>query len=185
MPETPEVLFTKSAFKIATHCPTQAYYYRNSMSKKKKDGHYEHEGERDMIDLCKIGKPIYGSEIKSRNYTAEFPLTLIVKNESGEVQNPYKALPQLKEIQDELIGEIAEQGLWSKEELEQYVQSAASRRSIRAWIGKKLLQRRTRLRMPSSTMHSAKACSSTANSTPCRWCSCGNILTMYVRKTGK
>ena len=96
MPETPEVLFTKSAFKIATHCPTQAYYYRNSMSKKKKDGHYEHEGERDMIDLRKIGKSIYGSEIKSRNYTAEFPLTLIVKNESGEIQNPYKALPQLK-----------------------------------------------------------------------------------------
>ena len=113
MPETPEVLFTKSAFKIATHCPTQAYYYRNSMSKKKKDGHYEHEGERDMIDLRKIGKSIYGSEIKSCNYTAESPLTLIVKNEAGEVQNPYKALPQLKEIQDELIGEIAAQGLWS------------------------------------------------------------------------
>ena len=128
--------------------------------KKKKDGHYEHEGERDMIDLCEIvkrfywhpimkgsnsikqvlpailnsgtylqekyGKPIYGSEIKSCNYTAESPLTLIVKNESGEVQNPYKALPQLKEIQDELIGEIAAQGLWSKEELEQYVQSASA-----------------------------------------------------------
>ncbi len=25
-----EVLFTKSAFKIATHCPMQVYYYRNS-----------------------------------------------------------------------------------------------------------------------------------------------------------
>ena len=74
----------------------------------------------------KYGKPIYGSEIKSCNYTAESPLTLIVKNESGEVQNPYKALPQLKEIQDELIGEIAAQGLWSKEELEQYVQSASA-----------------------------------------------------------
>lgn len=49
-----------------------------------------------------------------------------VKNESGEVQNPYKALPQLKEIQDELIGEIAAQGLWSEEELEQYVQSASA-----------------------------------------------------------
>ena len=170
MPETPEVLFTKSAFKIATHCPTQAYYYRNSMSKKKKDGHYEHEGERDKIDLCEIVKPIYGSEIKSRNYTAEFPLTLIAKNETGEVQNPYKALPQLKEIQDELIGEIAAQGLWSEEELEQYAQSAASRRSIRAWIGKKLLQWRIRQRMPSSTTRSAKACSSTANLTPCRWC---------------
>ena len=128
--------------------------------KKKKDGHYEHEGERDMIDLCEIvkrfywhpimkgsnsikqvlpailnsgtylqeryGKPIYGREIKSCNYTAESPLTLIVKNEAGEVQNPYKALPQLKEIQDELIGEIAAQGLWSKEELEQYVQSASA-----------------------------------------------------------
>lgn len=74
----------------------------------------------------KYGKPIYGSEIKSYNYTAESPLTLIVKNESGEVQNPYKALPQLKEIQDELIGKIAAQGLWSKEELEQYVQSASA-----------------------------------------------------------
>ena len=74
----------------------------------------------------KYGKPIYGSEIKSRNYTAESPLTLIVKNESGEVQNPYKALPQLKEIQDELIGEIAAQGLWNKEELEQYVQSTSA-----------------------------------------------------------
>ncbi len=128
--------------------------------KKKKDGHYEFEGERDMIDLCEVvkqfywhpimkgsnsikqvlpavlnsgtylqekyGKPIYGSVIKSRNYTAESPLTLIVKNESGEVQNPYKALPQLKEIQDELIGEIEAQGLWSKEELEQYVQSASA-----------------------------------------------------------
>ena len=73
----------------------------------------------------KYGKPIYGSEIKSYNYTAESPLTLIVKNESGEVQNPYKALPQLKEIQDDLIGEIAAQGLWSEEELEQYVQSAS------------------------------------------------------------
>ena len=74
----------------------------------------------------KYGKPIYGSEIKSCNYTAKSPLTLIVKNEAGEVQNPYKALPQLKEIQDELIGKIAAQGLWSKEELEQYVQSASA-----------------------------------------------------------
>ena len=127
--------------------------------KKKKDGHYEHEGERDMIDLCEIvkrfywhpimkgsnsikqvlpavlnsgtylqekyGKPIYGSIIKSRNYTAEKPFALITRDEAGGVKNPYKILPQLKEIEDKLIDEIAGQGIMDRDELAQYVQNTS------------------------------------------------------------
>lgn len=74
----------------------------------------------------KYSKPIYGSEIKSCNYTPDNPIALVQKDEkTGEIQNPYKALPQLKEIQNELIKEIAAQGLWSEEELKQYEQSVS------------------------------------------------------------
>jgi hypothetical protein len=126
--------------------------------KKKKDGHYEFEGERNMIDLCEIvkrfywhpimkgsnsiklvlpavlnsgtylqekyGKPIYGSEIKSCNYTPDEPFALIVKDENGDVKNPYKILPQLQEIENKLIDEIASQGIMERNELAQYVQNA-------------------------------------------------------------
>ena len=126
--------------------------------KKKKDGHYEFEGERNMIDLCEIvkrfywhpimkgsnsiklvlpavlnsgtylqekyGKPIYGSEIKSCNYTPDEPFALIVKGENGDVKNPYKILPQLQEIENKLIDEIASQGIMERNELAQYVQNA-------------------------------------------------------------
>lgn len=125
--------------------------------KKKKDGHYEHEGERDMIDLCEIvkrfywhpimkgsnsikqvlpailnsgtylqekyGKPIYGSEIKSCNYTEKEPFALITRDENGGVKNPYKILPQLKDLENKLIDEIAGQGM-DRDELAQYVQNA-------------------------------------------------------------
>jgi len=74
----------------------------------------------------KYSKPIYGSEIKSCNYTPDNPIALVQKDEkTGEIQNPYKALPQLNEIQNELIKEIAAQGLWSEEELKQYDQSVS------------------------------------------------------------
>ena len=75
----------------------------------------------------KYSKPIYGSEIKSCNYTPDTPVALVQKDEkTGEIQNPYKALPQLNEIQNELIKEVAAQGLWSEEELKQYMQSTAA-----------------------------------------------------------
>lgn len=77
----------------------------------------------------RYGKPIYGSVIKSLNYTAKNPLVLIVKDkETGDIKNPYKVLPQLQEIQDELIDTIAEQshGVWDKDELKQYLQNAAA-----------------------------------------------------------
>ncbi|WP_141398308.1 hypothetical protein [Fibrobacter sp. UWT3] len=44
----PEVLFTKSAFKIATHCPMQAYYYRNSKGK-----NLEYENQSAMDEFLK------------------------------------------------------------------------------------------------------------------------------------
>lgn len=55
----------------------------------------------------KYGKPIYGSEIESQNYSLQKPLTLVVKDANGEVINPYKALPQLDEIRNNLIQQIA------------------------------------------------------------------------------
>ena len=73
----------------------------------------------------KYGQPIYGSEIKSCNYTAEEPFALITKDETGNVKNPYKILPQLQEIENKLIDEIAGQGIMEKEDLEHCVQNAA------------------------------------------------------------
>ena len=55
----------------------------------------------------KYGKPIYGSEIESQNYSPQKPITLVVKDANGEVINPYKALPQLDEIRNNLIQQIA------------------------------------------------------------------------------
>lgn len=55
----------------------------------------------------KYGKPIYGSEIESQNYSLQKPITLVVKDANGEVINPYKALPQLDEIRNNLIQQIA------------------------------------------------------------------------------
>jgi hypothetical protein len=71
----------------------------------------------------KYSKPIYGSEIKSQNYK-EHPIALIVKDDKGEIQSPYKVLPQLKEIQDNLIDTIASQESLNKEELRRYAQSS-------------------------------------------------------------
>ena len=73
----------------------------------------------------KYSKPIYGSEIKSQNYKDK-PIALIVKDDKGEIQSPYKVLPQLKEIEDGLIDAIAKQGTWDKEELRRYTQSSDS-----------------------------------------------------------
>ena len=71
----------------------------------------------------KYSKPIYGSEIKSENYKDQ-PITLIVKDDKGEILSPYVVLPQLKEIEDGLIASIANQGTWSEEELRRYTQSS-------------------------------------------------------------
>ena len=71
----------------------------------------------------KYSKSIYSSEIKSQNYK-DHPIALIVKDDRGEIQSPYKVLPQLKEIQDSLIDTIANQELWNKEELRRYAQSS-------------------------------------------------------------
>ena len=71
----------------------------------------------------KYGKPIYGSEIKSCNYTEKEPFALITRDENGGVKNPYKILPQLKDLENKLIDEIAGQGM-DRDELAQYVQNA-------------------------------------------------------------
>lgn len=42
----PDKLFTKSAFKIATHCPMQAYYYYNSGNN---EGQYENLSANDYF----------------------------------------------------------------------------------------------------------------------------------------
>lgn len=73
----------------------------------------------------KYSKPIYGSEIKSLNYTADAPFALIVKDSSGAVKNPYKILPQLQDIENKLIDKIAENGDYSKEDLWAIVKNAS------------------------------------------------------------
>ena len=69
----------------------------------------------------KYGKPIYGSEIKSKNYSKEHPFALIVKDEQGGVKNPYKILPQLQDIEKSLIKEIAQDSDISQEDLWAYL----------------------------------------------------------------
>lgn len=69
----------------------------------------------------KYSKPIYGSEIESRNYTREHPFALIVKDEQGGVKNPYKILPQLQEIERTLVEEIAQSNNISQEDLWAYL----------------------------------------------------------------
>lgn len=58
----------------------------------------------------KYGDPIYGSEIKSLNYTSEDAIALLIKDENGDVKNPYKVLPHLKDLEEPIIREIAEEG---------------------------------------------------------------------------
>ena len=72
----------------------------------------------------KYGKPIYGSEIKSQNYTADTAIALLTKDESGNVQNPYKVLPHLGEIEDAIIERLAKDGDLEKEQLTQVIRSS-------------------------------------------------------------
>ncbi|MBR5412160.1 MAG: DUF2779 domain-containing protein [Fibrobacter sp.] len=69
----------------------------------------------------KYGKPIYGSEIKSKNYTGDHPFALIIKDEQGGVKNPYKILPQLQDIEKSLVEEIAQNNNISQEDLWAYL----------------------------------------------------------------
>ena len=71
----------------------------------------------------KYGKPIYGSTIKSLNYTADTAIALLTKDESGNVQNPYKVLPTLGEIEDAIIERLAKDGNLTKEQLAQMIDS--------------------------------------------------------------
>ena len=77
----------------------------------------------------KYSKPIYGSEIKSCNYAADNPIALVQKDvTTGEILNPYKILPQLKDVQRELVEELTKPGLglWTKDELTRYVQNTSA-----------------------------------------------------------
>lgn len=75
----------------------------------------------------KYSKPIYGSEIKSCNYTADNPIALVQKDvTTGEILNPYKILPQLKDVQRELVEELTKLGPWTKDELTRYVQNTSA-----------------------------------------------------------
>ena len=75
----------------------------------------------------KYSKPIYGSEIKSCNYTADNPIALVQKDvTTGEILNPYKILPQLKDVQRELVEGLTKLGPWTKDELTRYVQNTSA-----------------------------------------------------------
>lgn len=58
----------------------------------------------------KYRRPIYGSKIKSLNYTSENAIALLVKDENGDIRNPYKVLPHLHELEEPIIQKIAEEG---------------------------------------------------------------------------
>ncbi|MCR5620569.1 MAG: DUF2779 domain-containing protein [Treponema sp.] len=72
----------------------------------------------------KYGKPIYGSTIKSLNYTADTAIALLTKDESGNVQNPYKVLPTLGEIEDAIIERLAKDGNLTNDQLTQLIGSS-------------------------------------------------------------
>lgn len=46
----------------------------------------------------KYSQPIYGTEITSKNYAADFPRTWIAYKETGEVDNPYKRLESISSL---------------------------------------------------------------------------------------
>lgn len=79
-----------------------------------------------VLECCKplqekYGKPVYGSEIKSKNYKEDEAFALLKKDANGKVINPYDGLPELKVLEDQIVKTLISEGTVTEEEVQNYL----------------------------------------------------------------